>query len=220
MDNMLTIVLVGVLVAAVVVGGIFLLMPKEQWITAAGERIFKIPANAEVKFIDTSRENQVAQLKKSGKLIMAIGEDIGTGLNPTIAQDKARLRAYAKIAEFLNARVETFRKLVEGQLSSVQVSGNKQEIEQASVDAYKAVTEMFAKATVSGAYTYAVWEVKEGSTVKTYVLLVYDPASILQIVETNALVNETVKKLGQQGVDFFKSLNSVLEEASKGTPLE
>jgi len=219
MDNTLTWVLVGVLVAAVVVGGIFLLMPKDKYIEVDGVKVWKIPNDAEIIFVDQSKASSVKTLVQKGQLIAFEGEAQGFGT--TQDREKAKIRAYQKIAEFLNAKVTTFAQLVEGQLQNVQVSGSKkQEIVSASVDAYKRVTELFAEGRVSGAYEFAVWRVKRDNLVYTYVLLVYDPAQILKLIEMDALVQQKVDELGKQGVNFFENLNAVLQEATKGTPME
>jgi len=218
MDNMLTWVLVGVLVAGLVVGGIFLFMPKDRYIEVDGVKVWKIPNDAEVVFVDQSKAASVKSLVQKGQLIAFVGEAQGTGTSQD--KEKAKIRAYQQVAEFLNAKVQTFAQLVEGQLQSVQVSGNKQEIVSASVDAYKRVTSLLADATISGAYVFAVWTVKKGNIVYTYSLLVYDPAQIIKLLEIDAVVKQKVDELGKQGVNFFENLNSVLFEATKGTPME
>lgn len=217
-SNMMTWVLVGLLAAVLVVGGIFLLMPKEKYIEVDKIKIWQIPNDAEVIFINQAQANAVKSLKQKNQLIAFVGEAQGTGTSQD--QEKAKIRAYQQIAEFLNAKVETFAQLVEGQLQNVQVSGNKQQIVSASVDAYKRVTQMFADARISGAYVFAVWRVTKNNVVNTYSLLVYDPASILKIVEMDAQVKQVVDELAKQGVNFFEGLNSVLMEAAKGTPME
>ncbi|MFN4224133.1 MAG: hypothetical protein ACK4E1_04940 [Fervidobacterium nodosum] len=217
-SNMMTWVLVGLLAAVLVVGGIFLLMPKEKYIEVDKIKIWQIPNDAEVIFINQAQANAVKSLKQKNQLIAFVGEAQGTGTSQD--QEKAKIRAYQQIAEFLNAKVETFAQLVEGQLQNVQVSGNKQQIVSASVDAYKRVTQMFADARISGAYVFAVWRVTKNNVVNTYSLLVYDPASILKIVEMDAQVKQVVDELAKQGVNFFEGLNSVMMEATKGTPME
>ena len=74
MDNALTCVLVGVLVAAVVVGGIFLLMPKDKYIEADGVKVWKIPNDAEIIFVDQSKASSVKTLVQKGQLIAFEGE--------------------------------------------------------------------------------------------------------------------------------------------------
>ncbi len=217
-SNMMTWFLVGLLAAVLIMGGIFLLMLKERYIEVDGVKIWQIPNDAEVIFINQAQANAVKSLKLKNQLIAFVGEAQGTGTSQD--QEKAKIRAYQQIAEFLNAKVETFAQLVEGQLQNVQLSGNKQQIVSASVDAYKRVTQMFADARISGAYVFAVWRVSKNNVVNTYSLLVYDPASILKIVEMDAQVKQVVDELAKQGVNFFESLNSVLMEATKGTPME
>lgn len=217
-NNLLMWVLVGVLTAALVVGGIFLLMPKDKYIEVDGVKVWKIPNDAEIVFIDQSKATSVKSLVQKGQLIAFEGE--AQGLGTTQDREKAKIRAYQKIAEFLNAKVTTFAQLVEGQLQNVQVSGKKQELVSASVDAYKRVTELFAEGRVSGAYEFAAWKVKRDNLTFTYVLLVYDPAQILKLIEIDALVKQKVDELGKQGVNFFENLNAVLSEATKGTPME
>lgn len=218
MDNVWLWVLIGVLAAALVVGGIFLMMPKERYIEVDGVKIWSIPNDAEVVFVNQAQANAVKTLKQKNQLVAFVGEAQGTGT----AQDQevAKIRAYQQIAEFLNARVNTFAQMVEGQLQNVQISGSKQDIVSASVSAYKRVTELFAQGRVSGAYVFAVWRVKKGNIVNTYSLLVYDPGAILKLVELDAQVQQAVNELGKQGVDFFRNLNDVMMEATKGTPMQ
>ncbi|MEN3042932.1 MAG: hypothetical protein ABDH59_06485, partial [Fervidobacterium sp.] len=201
-----------------IVGGIFLLMPRERYIEVDGVKIWMIPNDAEVTFINQAQASAVKTLKQKNQLVAFVGEAQGTGT----AQDQevAKIRAYQQVAEFLNAKVSTFAQLVEGQLQNVQVSGNKQNIVSASVNAYKRVSELFAQGRVSGAYVFAVWRVRQGNIVNTYSLLVYDPGAILKLVELDAQVQRTVEELGKQGVDFFKNLNDVMMEATKGTPMQ
>jgi hypothetical protein len=42
----------------------------------------------------------------------------------------------------------------------------------------------------------------------------------LKLIEVDALVKQKVDELGKQGVNFFENLNAVLQEATKGTPME
>ncbi|QTA37489.1 hypothetical protein JYK00_07060 [Thermosipho ferrireducens] len=222
-ENTLLWIGVAVVAAALVVGAIFFLMPHDKFITAQGYRIWKIPKEAENVTINYSLETKVAQLYKEGRLFLFEGVNVGGGVNMSIAENAARTQALGKIAEFLNAKVETFRKVVEGQLQSVQTNTSdeeKQQIIETAVSAYKGVTQVTAEAIVSGAMKYASWEVRKGNIVEFHVLFFYDPSNLLAILESQAMVSDTVKKLGQQGVDFFKALNSVLEEGSKGTPME
>ena len=217
-QNLLTWVLIGVLAVGIVVGAIFFLMPKDKYIEVDGVKGGKIPNDAEIIFVDQSKAASVKSLVQKGQLIAFVGEAQGTGTSQD--KEKAKIRAYQQVAEFLNAKVQTFAQLVEGQLQNVQVSGNKQEIVSASVDAYKRVTSLLADANISGAYVFAVWTVKQGNVVNTYSLLVYDPAQIIKLLEIDAVVKQKVDELGKQGVNFFENLNAVLGEATKGTPME
>lgn len=218
MNDLTMWILVGVLAAVLVVGGIFLLMPKERYIEVDGVRIWQIPDEAEVTFINQAQSSAVKTLKQKNQLIAFVGEAQGTGT----AQDQevAKIRAYQQIAEFLNAKVNTFAQLVEGQLQNVQVSGSKENIVSASVSAYKRVTELTAQGRIAGTYVFAVWRVKRGNIVNTYSLLIYDPGAILKLVELDAQVKQVVDELGKQGVNFFENLNAVMMEATKGTPMQ
>ncbi|MGB9614989.1 MAG: hypothetical protein ACPL3B_05775, partial [Fervidobacterium sp.] len=68
-------------------------------------------------------------------------------------------------------------------------------------------------------YVYAVWEGYIGSVVYTSVLLVFDPEGAVELTKSMVMFNEEVAKkieeLGRNGVDFFKALNAVIEEARK-----
>ena len=217
MDN-ITWLLIGVLlVAAIGLGVFFLMQPQDKWIEADGVKVWKIPSDAEIMGVNTAKAGAVKNLAQSNKLIAFVGEAQGAG---TIQdQEVAKLRAYSQIAELLNANVSTFAQLVEGQLQNVQVSGNKSDIVSASTNAYKRVTELFAAGRVSGAYVYATWRVKEGNLVHTYVLLVYDPEDVKKFIEMQPDIQQAVNQLGNLGVDFFTSLNSVIDQAMLGTPL-
>lgn len=223
-ENTLMIVGIGVLAALLVVGVVFFMMPKDKYIEAQGIRIWKLPKEAENVQINYSQEAKVAQLAREGRLFVFEGVNVGGGVNMAIAENAARTQALGKIAEFLNAKVETFRKVVEGQLQSVQTNNtndeNNQQLVEAAVSAYKGITEVMADAIVSGALKYASWEVRKGNIVELHVLFFYDPTNLLSILESQAMVSDTVRNLGKQGVDFFKALNSVLDEATKETPLE
>ena len=61
---------------------------------------------------------------------------------------------------------------------------------------------------------------KSGNITNTYSLLVYDPGLIVKIIELDAQVQQAVDELGKQGVNFFENLNAVMQEATKGTPME
>lgn len=213
-----TILLISLAVVIAAVGLFFLTQPKEQWIQADGVNVWKIPANSEIVEINTSKASAVKKLKDSNRLIAFQGEHLGSGA----IQDKeiAKLRAYQQIAELLNARVTTFAQLVEGQLQSVQITENKEKLKSASVNAYKRVTELLAQARISGAYVYAVWRIKEGNNYRTFILLVYDPEDVKKFLETQSEVNDVVNELGKIGVDFFSALNSVIDSALTGTPLD
>lgn len=217
-EDVLLWVLVGLGVAAVVGLVIFLLLPKEQYIEIDGVRVWKIPNDAQIVSINQSQAPNVKALVQRRQLLAFEGYAVGTGTPQD--QEVAKIRAFQNVAEFLNARVQTFAQLVEGQLQNVQVSGQKQQLVSASVSAYKRVTELLADARISGAYVFAVWRTRTGNVVNTYVLLVYDPASILKVIEMDAQVKQVVDELGRQGVNFFENLNAVMAEALKGTPLE
>lgn len=213
-----TIILIALVVGIVIAGFFFFMQPKDQWIQADGANIWKIPNNSEILEINTAKATAVKKLKEANKLIAFQGEHLGSG---TI-QDKelAKLRAYQQVAELLNAQITTFAQLVEGQLQNVQTSTNKEQLKSASVSAYKRVTELLAQARISGAYVYAVWRVKEGINYRTFVLLVYDPEDVKKFLQSQEDVNEIVNELGKVGVDFFSALNSVIDSALTGTPLD
>ncbi len=217
MDNV-TWLLIGVLlVAAIGLGAFFLMQPQDKWIEADGVKVWKIPSDAEIVEVNTAKAGAVKNLAQSNKLIAFVGEAQGIG---TIQdQEVAKLRAYSQIAELLNANVSTFAQLVEGQLQNVQVSGNKSDIVSASTNAYKRVTELFAAGRISGAYVYATWQAKEGNLVHTYVLLVYDPEDVKKFIEMQPDIQQAVNQLGNLGVDFFTSLNGVIDQAMLGTSL-
>ncbi|ODN31381.1 hypothetical protein [Fervidobacterium thailandense] len=209
---------VGVVALGAVLFFMFFSGPKERYLEIDGVRIWKLPDNAEDVNYDISKAASVKSMVQKGNFIAFEGYAIGAGT----PQDKeiAKIRAYQNVAEFLNTRVQTFAQLVEGQLQNVQISGNKQNIVSASVNAYKRVTELLADARISGAYVFASWKVRKGNVVETYVLLVYDPGMILKIIEMDAQVKQTIDELGKQGINFFENLNAVLKEATKGTPME
>lgn len=219
MENNLFIIMGLALVVVVALGAFFILgQPQEKWIEADGVKIQRISVNAEIIEKNTTKEKAVAQLMRENKLITFVGEAQGTG---TLQEkEMAKIRAFSNLAEMLNARVSTFAQLVEGQLQSVSTSQNKQQIVSASVDAYKRVTELFAQARISGAYVYAYWRVKEGNIVKTYALLVYDPEDVKKYIQMQPEIDSAISSLSSLGVNFFGALNSVIEEAYKGTPLE
>ncbi|MEN3042931.1 MAG: hypothetical protein ABDH59_06480 [Fervidobacterium sp.] len=216
MDNTI-LILVALAVLVGFIGLFFFMQPKEQWIQADGLNVWKMPANSEILEINIAKSSAVKKLKESNKLIAFQGEHLGSG---TI-QDKeiAKIRAYQQLAELLNAKISTFAQVVEGQIQSLQTNADKQQLKSASLSAYKRITELLAQARISGAYVYAVWRVKEGNNYKTHVLLVYDPEDVKKFLQTQPDVNQTISELGSIGIDFFGALNSVIDEAIRGTPL-
>ncbi len=203
----------GILLAGLLM---FLLLPKEdvQWITANGVRIQSIPKDANIVYVNNSMEKRVAELYKSGKLLAFRGESIGGGIDTITARDKAKINAFKELSEYFTARVQTFATLVEGQLQSV-TGQNAQQVKSVALNAYKRVTQLFSDAQVSGAYIYAIWEERVGALVYTYVLLVFDPAGAIEALKQNEEISKQIEELGKSGVDFFKALNAVIEEAQK-----
>ncbi|MCX7654682.1 MAG: hypothetical protein N2Z58_08435 [Fervidobacterium sp.] len=216
MDNT-ALVLIALAIAIGIVGLFFLMQPKEQWIQADGLNVWKIPSNSEILEINIAKSSSVKKLKESNKLMAFQGEHVGSGA----VQDKevAKIRAYQQLAELLNAKISTFAQVVEGQIQSLQTNADKQQLKSASLSAYKRITELLAQARVSGAYVYAVWRIKEGNNYRTYVLLVYDPEDVKKFLQIQPDVNQTINELGSIGIDFFGALNSVIDEAIRGTPL-
>lgn len=155
---------VGVVAIGAVLFFMFFSSPKERYLEIDAVRIWKLPQNAEDVNYDISKAQAVKASVQKGNFIAFEGYAIGAGT----PQDKeiAKIRAYQNVAEFLNARVQTFAQLVEGQLQNVQISGNKQNIVSASVNAYKRVTEMLADARISGAYVFASWKVRKETLLK------------------------------------------------------
>ncbi|QAV32522.1 hypothetical protein SAMN04488510_11728 [Fervidobacterium changbaicum] len=205
-------------ILSVLAGGVllftFLQQGQYQWITADGVKIQSIPKEATIVFVNNSMEKRVAELYKAGKLITFRGESISGGIDTVTAREKAKMNAFKELAEYFNAKIQTFATLVEGQLQSVS-EPKSQQIKSIALDAYKRVTQMFSGAQVSGAYVYAIWEERVGSLVYTYVLLVFDPAGAIEALKQNEEINRQIEELGKSGVDFFKALNSVIEEAKK-----
>lgn len=190
--------------------------PEANWVYAQGIPIWRIPKEAQILEINGGFESRVAELYRQGKLIAFPGNAIYGGVDRTKAKDIAKMRAFKEISEFLGTKVETFGQLVEGQLQAVR---NRDELKSIAVSAYKRVTQLFSEAKVAGAYIYAVWEEPAGSYNYLYVLLVYDPPAVLDALKQAATLEPEIKKavdeLGKNGVDFFKLLNQVIEEAKK-----
>ncbi len=219
MENNLFIIIGLALAVAIGIGFFFIFgQPQEKWIEADGVKIQKIPENAEIIEKNIAKEKTVAQLMKEKKLITFVGEAQGNG---TLQEkEMAKIKAFSNLAEMLNVRVSTFSQLVESQLQNVSTSQNKEQIVSASVDAYRRVTELFAQARISGAYIYAYWRIKEGNVLKTYALLVYDPEDVKKYIKMQPELDSVISNLSSLGVNFFGALNSVIEEAYKGTPFE
>lgn len=216
-QNWLTIAII----TALIVGGIvvfLVLQPKDdyQWITAVGVKIQSISKEAKIVYINNPMENRVKELYIKGKLLAFRGESIGGGFDTVKAREKAKVNALKELSEYFNTKVSTFKQLVEGQ---IQQKGASQQIVAIAMEAYKSVTEMFSNSEFSGAYIYAVWEEYVGNVVYTNVLLVFDPERAIEMAKQMAMSNEEISKqieeLGKNGVDFFKALNSVIEEAKK-----
>jgi len=215
-ENILTwtlFIVSGILITGLL---LFLFLPQEQvqWITANGVRIQSIPKDAQIVYVNNSMEKRVAELYKSGKLLAFRGESIGGGIDTVTARDKAKINAFKELAEYFSAKVQTFATLVEGQLQSVS-GKDAQQVKNVALDAYKRVTQMFSDAQVSGAYIYAIWQEQVGALVYTYVLLVFDPVGAIEALKQNEEIAKQIDELGKSGVDFFKALNAVIEEANK-----
>ncbi|MFN6991221.1 MAG: hypothetical protein ACK4MM_00720 [Fervidobacterium sp.] len=196
----------------------FSVAPQEKWIEADGSKIWKIPPNAEILEINNTMAKRVRVLKENNQLIAFQGETIASGT----PQDKevAKLRTYKELAELLNLRINTFAQLVEGQIQSAQSSSSKEDVKSTAVSAYKRVTELIAQGTISGTYIYAVWRVKDSTVQKVYALLIYDPENTKEFVKKLSDLDQAIQKISDYGVDFFKTLNSVIDLAIRGTPLE
>lgn len=215
--------IVLIAVTITVVGTIFFLnlqKPDEyQWIMAGGVKIQSIPKEAKIVYINNSFEARVKELMLKNKLLAFRGEAIGGGVDIARAKDKAKISAYKELAEYFNAKIQTFAQMVEGQLKTASGSGETEQIKSTALNAYKRVTEMFSEAQVSGTYIYAIWEEYVGSLVYTYLLLVFDPEGAIeaakQKVLTDSELSKQIEELGKNGIDFFKALNSVIEEAKK-----
>lgn len=209
------------LIVAVV--GIFLFLSLQkneyQWIMADGVKIQSVPKEAKIVYVNHAFEQRVKELKLKNKLLAFRGQSIGGGVDTVRAQDKAKINAYKELAEYFNAKIQTFAQMVEGQLQTVSSSGKDEQLKSTALNAYKRVTEMFSEAQVSGTYIYAVWEEYVGSLVYTYVLLVFDPEGAIEAAKQKVLadseLSKQIEELGKNGVDFFKALNSVIEEAKK-----
>jgi len=215
-ENILTwtiLVVSGILVTGLLM---FLFLPQEQvqWITADGIKIQSIPKGAQIVYINNSMEKRVAELYRSGKLLAFRGESIGGGIDTVSARDKAKINAFKELSEYFSAKVQTFATLVEGQLQSVS-GQDTQQIKSVALDAYKRLTQMFSDAQVSGAYVYAIWQEQVGALVYTYVLVIFDPVGAIEALKENKDIAKQIDELGKSGVDFFKALNAVMEEANK-----
>ncbi|HCI28567.1 MAG TPA: hypothetical protein DE117_00030, partial [Fervidobacterium sp.] len=67
-DNMMTWVLIGILAVGLVVGGIYFLTPKDKYIEVDGVKIWQIPKDAEVTFINQAQAQSVKTLKQKNQL--------------------------------------------------------------------------------------------------------------------------------------------------------
>lgn len=211
-------VLWTVVIVSALLGTFFLFMQLQQdqyqWITADGYKIQSIPKDATIVFVNNSMEKRVGELYKTGRLVAFVGQSIGAGIDTVSAREKAKINAYKELAEYFNIRVQTFAALVEGQLQSISNS-KAQEVKSIALEVYKRVTQMFSEAQISGAYVYAIWEERVGSLIYTNVLLVFDPEGVIEALKANKEINKQIEELGKSGVDFFKALNSIIEEAKK-----
>ncbi len=216
-QNWLTIAVI----TALIVGGIMIflaLQPKDdyQWIMAAGVKIQSIPKEDKIVYINNPMENRVKELYINGKLLVFRGESIGGGFDTVRAREKAKTNALKELSEYFNTKLSTFKQLVEGH---IQQKGASQQVVTIAMEAYKSVTEVFSNGEFSGAYIYAIWEEYVGNVVYTNVLLVFDPEGAIemakQLVMSNEEISKQIEELRKNGVDFFKALNSVIEEAKK-----
>lgn len=214
------IILITVVVAVVGIVFYFGLQKEDyQWIMADGTKIQSISKEAKIVYINNAFEQRVKELKLKNKLIAFRGESIGGGIDTVKARDKAKINAYKELAEYFNAKIQTFAQMVEGQLQTSSTSSKNEQLKSVALNAYKRVIEMFSEAQVSGTYIYAVWEEYVGSLVYTNVLLVFDPEGAIEAAKQKVLadseLSKQIEELGKNGVDFFKALNSVIGEANK-----
>ncbi|MFN6991219.1 MAG: hypothetical protein ACK4MM_00710 [Fervidobacterium sp.] len=190
-----------------------------QWIIANGVKIQSIPKDAVIVYQARNFDSRVRELKEKDKLIAFRGQAISGGVDTVRARDKAKMDAYKELSEYLNTRIQTFAQLVEGQIQNVSTQGDKENIKSAAVNAYKRVTNILSEAQVSGTYIYAIWEEYVGGLVYTNVLLIFDPEGALealrQVILADQELSKQIEELGKSGVDFFKALNAVIEEAKK-----
>ncbi|MFN3691556.1 MAG: hypothetical protein ACK4R7_01575 [Fervidobacterium sp.] len=190
-----------------------------QWIIADGVKIQSIPKDAIIVYQARNFDSRVRELKEKNKLIAFRGQAISGGVDTVKARDKAKIDAYKELSEYLNTHVQTFAQLVEGQIQNITSQGDKENIKSAAVNAYKRVTNILSETQVSGTYIYAIWEEYVGGLVYTNVLLIFDPEGALKALKQVALADKELSKqieeLGKNGVDFFKTLNAVIEEAKK-----
>lgn len=197
----------------------YLSVENEKWIIADGVKIQSIPKDAVIVYQARNFDTRVKDLKLTNKLIAFRGQSISGGVDTVKARDKAKLDAYKELSEYLNAKVQTFAQLVEGQIQSVSSNNEKEALRNAAVSAYKRVTNIIAETQVSGTYIYAIWEEYVGGLVYTNVFLIFDPEGALKALKQAVLMDKELSKhieeLGKNGVDFFKALNSVIEEAKK-----
>ncbi|MGC8820494.1 MAG: hypothetical protein ACP5PP_05250 [Fervidobacterium sp.] len=195
--------------------------PKDdyQWITAGGVKIQSVPKDAKIVYVNDTMANHVKEIYTKGKLIAFRRQSIGGWFDTVKAREKAKLNALKELSEYFNIKVSNFEQLVEGQIQSISVNTNKEQLLSTALKAYKSVTQTFSSGEFAGAYVYAVWEGYIGSVVYTSVLLVFDPEGVVELTKSMVMFNEEVAKkieeLGRNGVDFFKALNAVIEEARK-----
>lgn len=179
----------------------------EKWIEFKGEKLWKIPHSAFEVEVDESKLEKAVRLKKEGKLLLFSGEALGSG--NVHEKERAKISAYARFSEFLNTRVSSFAQLVEGNLTSVEIS-SENNFTDSAVSIYKRVTEIISSSSFSGLYPIASWKVKEGNVIKTNVLVMYDHEEVIRLLELDNELKTKLSEMRDLGLDFFNLFNQSL----------
>ncbi|HCZ05575.1 MAG: hypothetical protein PWP37_485 [Thermotogota bacterium] len=172
--------------------------------------------------VDQTVAPRLEELWKAGKLKLFYGYYTGGGS----IEDKragARMEALNDLANFMRTRVNAVEQKVSGVMNQyITDEKGKEQLQSLTQSFMKRVLELATNADIMGARVIAFYSFElEGR--QTYkVAMFFDPEQAWEAISLNRLYLQEYEKLkdqaramGEAGQEFFKQLNSVLEEALK-----
>ncbi|KLO24232.1 hypothetical protein X275_00680 [Marinitoga sp. 1197] len=176
--------------------------------------ISSIPKEAIVEYIDESYADRIKELKENNMLVLFTGYSVAGNISKTSGYEKAKMNAQAQISEYLNNKVEVFKKKVDGYISNLNQNNDNADLQEISTTAMKSIQKNFSESKQFGVKEIAKYLVPKNSLTEYYEVLVYDPLALIQVFESSQLINN-IQKIGGESKEIFKMLNDVFKEAEK-----